>query len=180
MSKQNNTQDRLIVGIFVISSAMAALLLAIILADPVAGSGGVPHPSIPGLMVGGDGVARLAEIGGLAFMFQSLLLLLIVALAALGVSRKHHSLTLYILLFLTYLFTLFIWWQMYSGHLHFLETGETGYFLGFPTATAWQMYGTWIGAIPLVLIYVLGFKTFIHSDEDEQTYQQLLKDNGME
>lgn len=171
-------QNRVVIGVFIISCAMAAVLLAIMLADPVAGSGGVPHPTIPGLMVGGDGAARLAEIGWLAFLFQCLLLLLIVALAALGVSSKHHSLQLYVLLFLTYIFTLIIWWQMYFGHQQFLETGETGYFLGFPVATAWQMYGTWLGAMPLILIYVLGFKTFIHSDEDEQRYQQLLKDSG--
>lgn len=173
-------QNRVVIGVFIISCGMAAVLLAILLADPVAGSGGVPHPTIPGLMVGGDGAARLAEIGSLAFLFQCLLLLLIVALAALGVSGKHQSPRLYVLLFLTYIFTLVIWWQMYFGHQQYLETGETGYFLGFPVATAWQMYGTWLGAIPLILIYVLGFKTFIHSDEDEQQYQQLLKDNGAE
>lgn len=109
-------QNRVVIGVFIISCAMAAVLLAIILADPVAGSGGVPHPTIPGLMVGGDGAARLAEIGGYAFLFQCLLLLLIVALAALGVPGKHHSLKLYVLLFLSYIFTLIIWWQMYFGH----------------------------------------------------------------
>ena len=173
-------QHKIVIGIFIISSAMAAILLAILLAEPVPGSGGVPHPTIAGLMIGGDGAARLAEIGGLAFAFQCLLLLLIVALAALGVSGKHHSMKLYGLLLATYLWTLFIWWQMYFSHQQFMETGETGYFLGFPVATAWQMYGTWLGAIPLILIYVVGFKTFIHSDEDEQAYQQLLKDNGAE
>lgn len=173
-------RNPLIVFIFVICAVMAGILLAIILAEPIANSGGMPHPEIPGLMVGGDGAARLAEIGNLAFTFQCLLLLLIVALAALGVNEKKRSPTFYGMLLLTYLFTLVIWWQMYFGHLEYLETGTTGYFLGFPIATAWQMYGTWLGAIPLILIYTLGFRTYIHSDEDEQKYQQLLQDNGME
>ena len=166
--------------IFAVCSLMAAILLAIILSDPVANAGGVPHPTIAGIMVGGDGAARLAEIGGLAFAFQALLLLLVVSLAALGVSAHHRSLTFYLLIAGTYLFSLFIWGQMYFGHLQFLETGETGYFMGFPTATAWQMYGTWFGAIPLILIYVFGFSRFIHSAEDEKNYQQLLQDNGCE
>lgn len=157
---------------------MALILAAIILADPVPGSGGLPHPSIPGIMVGGDGAARLAEIGMLAFAFQCLLLLLIVALAALGVADKHRSTGLYLWLLFTYLFTLFIWWQMYFGHQAFLATGETAYFLGFPVATAWQIFGTWFGAIPLILLYVAGFKTYIHSDDDERAYQQLLSDNN--
>jgi len=173
-------RNRLIIGIFLISSVMALLLLAIILAEPVANSGGMPHPTIPGLMVGGDGLARLAAIGVYAFLFQCLLLLLIVALCALGVSPSHRDPKLYFLLALTYLFTLVVWWQMYFGHQQYLETGVTGYFMGFPVATAWQMYGTWMGAIPLILIYVIGFRTYIHSDEDEQSYQQLLKDYGAE
>lgn len=173
-------RNPIIVAIFAICSVMALILLAIIVADPIANSGGMPHPTIAGLMVGGDGAARLEEIGGLAFAFQCLLLLLIVALCALGVSPRHRTPQLYALLLLTYLFTLLIWWQMYFGHLDYLETRTTGYLLGFPLATAWQMYGTWFGAIPLILIYTLGFKKFIHSDEDEASYQQLLKDNGME
>lgn len=172
--------NKVVLAIFAVSSAMALILLAIIIADPVPGSGGVPHPFLAGVMVGGDGAERLKEIGVLAFLFQSLLLLLIVMLAALGVSPRHHSIKLYLLLMLAWLFTMFIWRQMYFGHLDFLKTGETGYFLGFPIATAWQVYGTWLGAIPLILIYVFGFKTFIHSDEDERRYQELLKENNAE
>lgn len=173
-------RNPIILTIFAICCAMAALLLAIIVAEPIANSGGLPHPTLPGVMVGGDGAARLEEIGGFAFAFQCLLLLLIVALCVLGVNERRRTPLLYGMLGLTYLFTLIIWWQMYYGHLDYLETGETGYFLGFPVATAWQMYGTWFGAIPLILIYTLGFRTYIHTDDDEAKYQQLLKDNGME
>lgn len=169
-------QNKVIVAIFTICSVMAVILAAIILAEPVPGSGGIPHPEFPGMMTGGDGAARLAEIGMLAFAFQCLLLLLIVALAALGVADNHQTTRLYVWLFLTYLFTLFVWWQMYFGHQQFLATGETTYFMGFPVATAWQIFGTWFGAIPLIVLYVAGFKTYIHSDDDERAYQQLLTD----
>jgi uncharacterized membrane protein len=46
--------------------------------------------------------------------------------------------------------------------------------LGFPEATAWQTYGTWLSAIPLVLIYSFGFSQFIYSKEDEEKFNALV------
>ena len=65
---------------------------------------------------------------------------------------------------------LIVGWKMYFGHQSFLATQETSYFLGFPEATAWQTYGTWLSAIPLVLIYSIGFSQFIYSKEDEEKF----------
>jgi hypothetical protein len=47
--------------------------------------------------------------------------------------------------------------------------------MGFPVATAWQVYGTWLGAIPLIILYTVGFRKFIFTDEDEQKYEKLLE-----
>ena len=74
----------------------------------------------------------------------------------------------------TVVLTLFIAWQMYSSHLQYLETGNTDYFLGFPIATAWAVYGTWLGAIPLVVLYSVGFHKYIYTPEDEQQFKKLL------
>ena len=71
-------------------------------------------------------------------------------------------------------FMLFVAWKMYFGHQNFLATHETAFFWGFPVATAWQTYGTWLSAIPLVLIYSIGFTKFIYSEEDEETFDALL------
>jgi hypothetical protein len=129
-----------------------------------------------GMRAGGDGAARLEHIGGLAFSFQCLLLFLIVSLAALGVSEQRRSMELWAYMAGTLFFSLFIWWQMYSSHQSFLETGTSSYFMGFPTATAWQLYGTWLGSIPLIFIYCIGFRKFIFTEEDERKYEQLLED----
>jgi hypothetical protein len=77
----------------------------------------------------------------------------------------------------SFAFMMFIWWQMFSSHQQFLETGETGYFLGFPTATAWQVYGTWLCAIPLIILYSVGFRHFVFSEEDEAKFQALLEES---
>lgn len=171
-------RSKLIYIIFAIVVVMAGILIAICLAEPVANSAGIAHPDFPGMQAGGDGAARLQYIGDLAFVFQCLLLLLIVCLSALGIADQHHSKELIAYLGGSLAFMLLAWWQMYSGHQQFLETGSTGYFMGFPVPTAWQVYGTWLGAIPLIAIYSFGFRKFIYSAEDEAKFNQLLAERS--
>ena len=115
-------------------------------------------------------------IGAYAFLFQSLLLLLIVLFCLLGINEKDRSPALLGAMLASFLFSLFCWWQMVAGHQAYMETGETGYFLGFPTATAWQVYGTWAGALPLIIIYSLGFRKFILTEAEEETFNELVRE----
>ena len=167
-------RSKLIYIIFVVSLLMAGILLAIGLAEPVTNASGGPHPEFPGMQIGGDGIARIEQIGNLGFAFQCLLLILIVLLSLLGISERYRSRHLLVYMSGTIFLTLFIAWQMYSSHLQYLETGNTGYFLGFPIATAWAVYGTWLGAIPLVILYSVGFHKYIYTPEDEKQYKKLL------
>ncbi len=80
----------------------------------------------------------------------------------------------------TLIFSLFILWQMVSSHLSFIATGATTYFMGFPAPTAWAMYGVWLGGIPLVLIYTLGFSQFIYTDEDQAEFEKLVAESAAE
>ena len=167
-------RSKLIYIIFVVSLLMAGILLVIGLAEPVTNASGGPHPEFPGMQIGGDGIARIEQIGNLGFAFQCLLLILIVLLSLLGISERYRSRHLLVYMSGTTFLTLFIAWQMYSSHLQYLETGNTGYFLGFPIATAWAVYGTWLGAIPLVILYSVGFHKYIYTPEDEKQYKKLL------
>ena len=167
-------RSNLIYVIFATVLLMAGILVAICLADTVPNAAGSAHAQFNGMQAGGDGAARLKHIGGLAFAFQALLLLLIICLAALGVAEERRSTEFWAYMGGTLLFSFFVWWQMYFGHQAFLETGVTSYFMGFPVATAWQVYGTWLGAIPLIILYTLGFRKFIFTEEDEQKYEKLL------
>ena len=171
-------REPIIALILFIGILIAGILFAICLAEPVTNSSGLLHTIIPSMRIGGDGAARLVEIGGLAFIFQCLLLVLIVCLAALGVSRRYRTKEFYLYLGASLALMIIIWWQTYTGHQRFLETGATQYFLGFPIATAWQLYGTWVGAVPLVLIYCLGFHKFIYTDADQKKFEQILKQSN--
>ena len=167
-------RSKLIYIIFAIGVLMAGTVLAICLAEPVANSGGMAHPQIPGMQSGGDGAARIEHIGYLAFAFHCLLLSLIICLCSLGVAEHRRSREFMLYMGGTLCLMLVVCWQMYSGHQQFLQTGTTAYFMGFPLATSWQVYGTWLGAIPLILIYTLGVRKYIYTVEDEEKFEQLL------
>ena len=161
--------------IFAVCVSMGLLLLMIGMADSVPNAGGQPHAEHPGMVIGADGAARLTHIGSLALIFNSLLLTLVVGLCVLGVSERHRSRKFLAGMGGSWLFMLVIWWMMFSTHQEFLLTGETDYFMGFPVPTAWQMYGTWLGAIPLIVMYSYGFRTFIYTREDEAEFDALLE-----
>ncbi len=164
----------LILWIFGICALMAALLVAIGLAETAPNAAGLPHPRLPGMLAGGDGAARLEHIGALAFAFHGLLLLLICSLCVLGIAERRRGRALLALMAGSCAFMLLVCWRMHAEHQAFLATGETGYFLGFPAATAWQVYGTWLGAVPPALIWTLGFRRFVFSAEDEARFERLL------
>ncbi len=169
-------QSKLIYVIFTTVLLMIGILVAICMAELVPNGAGLPHPDFLGMRIGGDGAARLKHIGGSAFAFHSLLLLLIVSLSALGVAEQRRSSELWAYMGGTLLFSLFVCWNMHSGYQAFLDTGSTGYFMGFPVATAWLVYGAWLGAIPLIVLYTMGFRKFIFTAEDEKKFDQLLAD----
>jgi len=171
---------QLIYVIAAICTTMTVILLLILTAEPVANAGGAAHPVFPGMRIGGDGLARLETIGSLGYAFQALLLSLIVAFATLGVSERHRTPRLRAYMIATLVFSLFILWRMVASHLNFIATGETSYFMGFPAATAWAMYGVWLGGIPLVFIYTLGFRQFIYTDEDQAEFERLVAESVAE
>ena len=171
---------QLIYVIAAICAAMTIILFLILTAEPVTNAGGSAHPIFAGMRIGGDGLARLEHIGSLGYAFQALLLSLIIAFAMLGVSEKHRTPRLRAYMIATLIFSLFILWQMVSSHLNFIATGERTYFMGFPSPTAWAMYGVWLGGIPLVLIYTLGFRQFIYTDEDQAEFEKLVAECAAE
>lgn len=164
--------------IFAVVLAMAALLLLIGFTDAPPNAAGLAHDTVAAMQAGGDGAMRLETIGGLAFAFQSLVLLFAILLCVLSVSPARRSPVFLGWMAVTYAVNILVWQQMYFGHLAFLETGETGWFLGFPTATAWQVYGVWFAGVVLIAVYSAGFRNYVLSEDDELRFEELLREFG--
>ena len=136
-------------------------------------STGSPHPEIAGMSVGGDGLVRMGPIFFPGFTLQALFVILIHLLVALSVAERNRSALFWISLCCAGLVSMWVCWKIFSSYAQFLETGETDYFLGFPVASAWMMFGIWLSGVLLAVIYVVGFRRFVFTVEDEAAYDLL-------
>lgn len=155
---------------------LISVLLIIVAVSPVPSNISSAHPTIVDMKVGGDGAKRLEHIGTTAYWLQNAVLLLSVLFISLGVKERNRTKSYWACLIAIALAMIGVWYNIYVGHQTFLITGETGYFLGFPTSTAWMIYGIWASAALLTLLYVIGFRRFIYTHEDERAFEELLSD----
>ena len=132
---------RLIHTILVLLLCILGLLIGLLIApDPVAATGQA-HDLIPGMNVGGDGLARLGGLGWMMLLLQSLTLLLIYALIALGVSERYRSTQFWVLLGIGAALSMAVWWGLYFSYLAFLENGAGPVLFGYPLPTAFMLFG---------------------------------------
>lgn len=169
-------QKILAVSILIMGFLLCGILILISLTPSVGNAAGLAHPDFAGMRIGGEGAARIEPISNLAFLFQVIVLAQFACFIALGVSTHRRTSTFYALLSGCFLLTIFVWWRLLSGHQAYLASGETQYFLGFPTATAWLVYAVWLAGLSFVMLYVIGFKHYVWSDSDEAEFKKLLSD----
>ncbi|MCZ6643878.1 MAG: hypothetical protein O7G86_18070 [Gammaproteobacteria bacterium] len=164
---------RLIHVVLVVLLLIAGLIgwIAVSVEPPM--STGGPHPDIEGMSIGGDGLARLGPIFSMGFALQALFVVLVHLLVALSVAERNRTAVFWTSLAGAGLVSLWVCWKIFSSYAGFLETGETGYFLGFPIASAWMMFGIWLSGALLAVIYVVGFRRFVFTLEDEAAYDLL-------
>jgi hypothetical protein len=164
---------KLIHAIYGLLLAILALLgWLMILPEPTLVTG-APHPLFPGMNMGGDGAARLGHASRVIGVLGSLIMLLMQALPMLGVSARRRDGAFWVLMAVVACAAQGTWWAMYLGYLAFLETGETRFVFGFPVPTTWMLFGVWSSGALFCLIYIIGFRRFVFTAEDEAAYEAL-------
>lgn len=162
--------------LFILFLLCLALLVAIGTSPSPANAVGIPHPDISPMRAGGDGAARLSEIGIYGFLFQTLVLCSISALFVLGIPKQRRDSTLYVVSAIILACSIFVWYKIYNGHLLYLASNTTEYFFAFPTATAWMLYGVGFYGVLLIVFYCIGFKKYIYSDGDAKAFADLIRE----
>lgn len=164
---------RLIHFILILLCGICALLIGLLISGGPVDATGQAHPLIEGMSSGGDGLARLGGRGWMMFLLQTLSLLLIHALIALGVAENKRSRLFWMLLGLGALLSISIWCGMYFSYMAMLKSGETILLLGYPLPTAFMLFGVFLGGSYLCGLYIWGFRRFIYSEADESAYEAL-------
>jgi hypothetical protein len=165
----------LVLGLLLV---IATCLVLIVVGPEPAGTTGGIHPQFPVMRVGGDGASRFVPVGVLTLVLQSAAIVLYGVLLYLGVNKRHRSRQCRIWIVSGSAASMLIWWAIYFSYARFLDTGSTGMVLGFPTATAFTVFGLWLTGFALVLGYVVGFRSFIFTPGDEAKYVELIEKHG--
>ena len=161
---------------FLLLILISGLLLLVALApEPETAAVGA-HPIFAGMQAAGDGQERLAAIGVYAYVMQALVLVLVIVLLSMGVARSRRTGVYWSIMGVIVIAMLGVWAMINVSHRAFLDSSETGYFLGFPIATAWMIYGVFFAGALLVLFYVVKFRRYFYSEDDDAEFEKLLLD----
>jgi hypothetical protein len=141
---------------------VSAIVGWVFLTEEPEGSVGMEHPSIPGMQIGGEGSARIEPVSVLAFALHAGTLVLVCGFAFWA----------WLSIILTV--CIVVWWFVFWGYQAFLKSGETLVVFGFPVPSAWAIYGVWGSGVLLTVLYVIGFRRFVFSSEDEEAFDDFV------
>ena len=156
-----------------------AFCVALLVEEPSA-SQGMEHPRIKKMKVGGDGEGRMKHVGVVTFVLHSGTLTLCAALMALGVAPRRRTRGFWIAMGFATLACLLVWMRLFLNYLGFLGTGEARMVFGFPEPSAWLVYGVWGSAALFSVLYVVGFRRYVFTREDEEAFDELVRETRME
>lgn len=174
MHDDTNAQKPWIYAILIFGLIECLLLVLVFFEPAPMNAAGIAHPDVAAMRIGGDS-ARFAPVSDYAWWFQIVVLAQAHCLAALGVKPERRTGTFLALLSACYVIAVAVWWQMIASYENYVVSGETEFFLGFPTATAWQTYGQFFSGACLIALYSFGFRHYVWSDDDEAQFTDLVQ-----
>jgi hypothetical protein len=137
------------------------------------------HPAFAGMTQGGDGAARHDDITLLlGWAFGAVTIALFAALMAFGARRNRYAGSLRRFLLLGVLAHLTVWTALvwlYRGYRAGLHDPSPQLFLAFPAPTAVMLYLMLPVPVVFVLYFVLGFRRWVLTPEDQAAYERLLE-----
>jgi hypothetical protein len=166
---------KLIYLILVLLLIVAACVVAIFFVGEPVASTGMAHPSIASMRVGGDGLARFASVRNIALLMFSAIMVMFGVLLYLGISKHRRTRQCTAWITAGTIALLLVWWSMFGTYATYLTSGEFRMFLGFPLPTAFTVYGLWLAGFLFVIAYVVGFRSFVFTDEEETAYHELVE-----
>ena len=168
-------QTRLTIVILVLGLVQCVALILIALTPLPDNTSGLPHALYNGMRIGGDGAARFLPIAALAYWFQVVVIAQIHCMIALAVKPARRSKLFWGLLTACFGVAVYAWTGLIASYEDFLATAETHMVAGFPVAASWLVYSIWLAGLGLVALYVLGFKRYVWSDDDQRAFEVLVK-----
>ena len=165
---------RLILGILVCLLLVAGMVVWTSVTPLPDYAAGTAHPDIPAMSYGGDMTARSLPILFPAWAWQVFVIICMALLILLAVPERRRKTGFVLGVGATCLAMIAVWSVLMLTYKGVIDSGETAYVFGFPVTSSWMIFGTWASQGGFALLYVLGFRKYIFTAEDEAAFQALV------
>ena len=150
------------------------VVVAIVLTPEVGDVGGADHERFQTMSRGGDGAERHDNVFWLGAAFGALTLSFCAALMALDGQRRGLGLAV----LGTLVLNVAVWLWLLASYSSYLSGDEVSFVLALPGPTAILVYVLYPVSFGFNLLYVVGYKRWVLSDDDLEAYQRLVEERA--
>ena len=152
--------------VFAIVVAIAAVVLILLGVPEVPQGHGTTHLEFASMERGGPGSLRHVDVIWIGWLLGALEIGLFVVLLAFGARSRHGLRGLGWPLVVGGLAYLAVWTALVLAYRAEMSGAAPEFFLGFPAATAWMLFGLWPLPLLFAVYYVFGFDRWVATPED--------------
>lgn len=156
--------------------AMGIVLGIAVCIPPADNATGVKHPVYKDTMSQGGPPQRHERILVVGWLFGMIQIAFYASCLALGVGKRQSRGRVRLALGVGFLLYAGVFSAMMLAYRESIEHPSSRLVLAFPPATAWLVYGLWAAPIFFVVLFVVGFRRWYVTEEDEQRFQQLVRE----
>ena len=135
---------------------------------------GYAHPTYKTMLHSGENVLASTTTQALSFLFGLGVIMMFYFFILFGSDRKKSTGKLRTWINIGFVVYLIVYTLTFFSYLNYEQTSHANFFMGWPTPTAWMIYGMWSAPLILVFIYVIKFKDWILDDDDEAEFQNII------
>ena len=135
---------------------------------------GTIHPTYETMLHSGNEVLASTTTRVISFLFGIGVIMMFYFFILFGADKKKSTGKLRSWINIGFVVYVIVYTLTFLSYLNYESTGHNDFFLGWPTPTAWMIYGMWSAPLIFVLIYVIKFKDWILDEEDEAEFQKIL------
>lgn len=135
---------------------------------------GMPHPEFKTMLHSGDSIVTSKPALYVSYLFGLAVIVMMYFFVRFGSTREKDTGHLTRWLSIAFFIYILVYTGMFMSYIDYAINGHNRFFLGWPTPTAWMIYAMWATPSIIMLIYIVKFKDWILSDEDEQVFQEIL------
>ncbi|MBM80666.1 MAG: hypothetical protein CMJ78_08745 [Planctomycetaceae bacterium] len=138
--------------------------------------GASTHPQEREMDVAGESIAFDAEMIATGTVTGLLLIAVYLLCLSLGAGKNGYNRRFVGLVILSACGVCGSFLAMAANYGGYVTAQQPEIVAGFPVPTAWMVYGVWLCPLVFLAIYVIGFKSWVMTDEDQQRLARLVAD----